>query len=178
MVRYKYWIENERKTFESPSESLESYFEKIWLLGSKIQRNESWIKTEERPHLSEIKLALSLSASFLTEPMKSLGFIVYYLVLLQYSVQCQHKQKACVHVWYLIGVGPECGNSQFSLHPAFSDSIRGVPYRVALGASVHLQAVRSDTVSEKEQHERLKAKLNHFCLKTEEKGNLKTVLIT
>lgn len=41
---------------------------------------------------------------------------------------------------YLIGVGPEGRNGQLSLHPAFSDSIRGVPDRVTLSASIHLQA--------------------------------------
>lgn len=49
-----------------------------------------------------------------------------------------------VCVWYLVGVGPECRNGQFSLHPALSDCIRGVPYWVTLSTSIHLQATGKD----------------------------------
>lgn len=69
---------------------------------------------------------------------------------------CAHfNRSACVWVWvhthvyvcvcYLVRVGPECWNGEFSLDPAFSNGIRCIPHRVTLRASIHLQAVRTNT---------------------------------
>lgn len=38
---------------------------------------------------------------------------------------------------YLVGVGPECANSQLRLHPTLSCG-RRIPDRVALGTAIHL----------------------------------------
>lgn len=51
----------------------------------------------------------------------------------------------CVCVCYLIGVRPECRNGELSFHPAFSDSIRGVPHCVTLSTSIYLQAESENT---------------------------------
>lgn len=71
--------------------------------------------------------------------------------------RCAHfNRSACVFVHvcvcvcsacvcYLVRVGPECWNGELSLDPAFSNGIRCIPHRVTLRASIHLQAVRTNT---------------------------------
>lgn len=67
------------------------------------------------------------------------SIILTVYVIAGLSHTCSTRHYGCDVVCYLIGVGPECWNGQFSLHPAFSHSVWGVPHWVPLGSSIHLK---------------------------------------